>query len=154
MGLRKCPTYYMVSSLPIIGFQTASHARHFRQTISRILSLEALPKGIQIEGTSGSGTGAHKGRFIDIGLFPGYRRQSAAGEEVGLIVRGNGPVLAPMTWTLMRWHRREPDVQIWVQLLRQRYAGMKMIVGRDTLDEIQVWSATAICVCPSHVGSS
>lgn len=39
---------------------------------------------------------------------------------------------------LTRYNRREPDVQYWVQLLRQRYAGMKMIVGRDKLDEIQV----------------
>ena len=47
-------------------------------------------------------------------------------------------MLEPMTWTLTRQHRREPDVQYWVQLLRQRYAGMKMIVGRDKLDEVQV----------------
>lgn len=26
----------------------------------------------------------------------------------------------------------------WVQLLKQRYAGMKIVVGRDKLDEIQV----------------
>jgi trehalose-6-phosphate synthase len=79
----------------LIGFQMASHARHFRQTISRILLLEALPKGIQIEGTSGSGTGAHKGRFVDVGVFPGYRCQSAAGEEVGLIFCGMDPCWRP-----------------------------------------------------------
>jgi trehalose 6-phosphate synthase complex regulatory subunit len=32
----------------LIGFQTASFARHFRQTVSRILSVEALPRGIQL----------------------------------------------------------------------------------------------------------
>lgn len=42
--------------------------------------------------------------------------------------------------TLIQCNRREPDVQYWVQLLRQRYAGMKMIVGRDKLDEVQVRS--------------
>ena len=26
----------------------------------------------------------------------------------------------------------------WVQVLKQRYAGMKLLVGRDKLDEIQV----------------
>ena len=43
----------------LIGFQTANHARHFRQTVSRILSAEALPKGIQLED-----------RFVDVGVFP------------------------------------------------------------------------------------
>jgi trehalose 6-phosphate synthase/phosphatase len=33
--------------------------------------------------------------------------------------------------------RREPEVQEWVQGLKQRYAGMKIVVGRDKLDEIQ-----------------
>jgi trehalose 6-phosphate synthase/phosphatase len=48
----------------LVGFQTANYARHFRQTVSRILALEALPKGIQLEsGTSG-------GRFVDVGVFP------------------------------------------------------------------------------------
>jgi trehalose 6-phosphate synthase complex regulatory subunit len=26
----------------------------------------------------------------------------------------------------------------WVEILRQRYAGMKILVGRDKMDEIQV----------------
>lgn len=43
----------------LIGFQTANHARHFRQTVSRILTLEATPKGIQADD-----------RFVDVGVFP------------------------------------------------------------------------------------
>ena len=43
----------------LIGFQTANYARHFRQTVSRILTAEALPKGIQLEN-----------RFVDVGVFP------------------------------------------------------------------------------------
>ncbi len=43
----------------LIGFQTASYARHFRQTVSRILTLEALPKGIQTVD-----------RFVDVAVFP------------------------------------------------------------------------------------
>jgi trehalose-6-phosphate synthase len=35
--------------------------------------------------------------------------------------------------------RRDPEVAEWVSLLRQRYSGMKLLVGRDKLDEIQVW---------------
>lgn len=41
----------------LIGFQTASYTHHFRQTVSRILVCEALPKGIG-------------GRFVDVGVFP------------------------------------------------------------------------------------
>ncbi|KAH9916264.1 glycosyltransferase family 20-domain-containing protein [Epithele typhae] len=43
----------------LIGFQTANYARHFRQTVSRILAAEALPKGVQLED-----------RFVDVGVFP------------------------------------------------------------------------------------
>ena len=71
----------------LVGFQTANNARHFRQTVSRILSCEALPKGIQIPesedlpGAVGSTTNTAKeakvrdgnqerGRFVDVGVFP------------------------------------------------------------------------------------
>ncbi|EKM52411.1 glycosyltransferase family 20 protein [Phanerochaete carnosa HHB-10118-sp] len=87
----------------LIGFQTANHARHFRQTVSRILSAEALPKGIQLED-----------RFVDVGVFP-----------MGIDVQS------------MNEKRRDPEVAEWVKALKQRYAGMKLIVGRDKLDEIQ-----------------
>lgn len=36
--------------------------------------------------------------------------------------------------------RSEPEVAEWVQLLKLRYAGMKIAVGRDKLDEVQVIS--------------
>lgn len=98
----------------LVGFQTASYARHFRQTVSRILAVEALPKGIQVEyGIPGGAREGH-GRFVDVGVFP-------MGIDVGAL----------------RERRREPDVSYWVQLLRQRYAGMMIVVGRDKLDEIQ-----------------
>lgn len=64
----------------LVGFQTANNARHFRQTVSRILSVEALPKGIQIPD---DGFPTHvgvepkvrdgnqeRGRFVDVGAFP------------------------------------------------------------------------------------
>ncbi|KAL1937908.1 hypothetical protein VTO73DRAFT_12658 [Trametes versicolor] len=87
----------------LLGFQTANFARHFRQTVSRILSAEALPKGIQLED-----------RFVDVGVFP-------MGIDVASIAK----------------KKREAEVTEWVQSLRQRYAGMKLIVGRDKLDVIQ-----------------
>jgi trehalose 6-phosphate synthase complex regulatory subunit len=43
----------------LIGFQTANYARHFRQTVARILSYETLPKGIQCENN-----------FVDVAVFP------------------------------------------------------------------------------------
>lgn len=45
----------------LVGFQTANFARHFRQTVSRILQLEATPKGIQVDG---------RGGFVTVGTFP------------------------------------------------------------------------------------
>ncbi|KZT69420.1 glycosyltransferase family 20 protein [Daedalea quercina L-15889] len=87
----------------LIGFQTANYARHFRQTVSRILTAEALPKGIQTEE-----------RFVDVGVFP-------MGIDVGHL----------------KQEKRNPEVADWVSSLRQRYAGMKIIVGRDKLDNIQ-----------------
>ncbi|KAI6013261.1 glycosyltransferase family 20-domain-containing protein [Pisolithus marmoratus] len=110
----------------LVGFQ---YAGRFGQTVSRIPAYESLPKGIQVEGPvapastgrdaekkwndSAEGRkGKEKGRFVDVGVFP-----------MGIDVKSQ---------------REEPEVQYWVQLLRQRYAGMKLIVGRDKLDEIQV----------------
>jgi trehalose-6-phosphate synthase len=48
-----------ILSADLVGFQTANHARHFRQTVSRVLSLEATPRGIQTDD-----------RFVDVGVFP------------------------------------------------------------------------------------
>ncbi|KAI0752115.1 glycosyltransferase family 20-domain-containing protein [Fomes fomentarius] len=87
----------------LIGFQTANYARHFRQTVSRILAAEALPKGIQLDD-----------RFVDVGVFP-------MGIDVNSITT----------------KKHDPEVIEWVNILKQRYAGKKIIVGRDKLDVIQ-----------------
>ncbi|KAG0692536.1 hypothetical protein DFH29DRAFT_497140 [Suillus ampliporus] len=47
-----------------------------------------------------------RGRFVDVGVFP-------MGIDVGTLIE----------------RRREPDVSYWVQLLRERYAGMMIVVG-------------------------
>ncbi|GJJ09322.1 hypothetical protein Clacol_003544 [Clathrus columnatus] len=91
-------------SADLIGFQTANFARHFRQTVSRILSLEAVPKGIT----------TREGKFVDVGVFP-----------MGIDVRS------------LTMKRRDPEVSEWVSLLKKRYDGLKLIVGRDKLDEVQ-----------------
>ncbi|KAJ7748550.1 alpha,alpha-trehalose-phosphate synthase [Mycena maculata] len=95
----------------LIGFQTANYARHFRQTVSRIMSYEALPRGIQVSEGEGEG---RRSRHVDVGVFP-----------MGIDVQQ------------LEEKKREPDVAEWVQVLKQRYAGMKIVVGRDKLDEIQ-----------------
>jgi len=117
----------------LLGFQTVSYARHFRQTVSRILSLEAVPRGIQLGedfdySSLDKVSGAFrvkkkddatkfvesKGRFVDVGAFP-----------MGIDV------------DMLNAKREQPEVTEWISLLRQRYAGMKILVGRDKLDSIQ-----------------
>ncbi|KAG7443758.1 uncharacterized protein BT62DRAFT_953038 [Guyanagaster necrorhizus] len=98
----------------LVGFQTANFARHFRQTCSRILAVEALPRGIQLMGEEEGSSQEGKGRFVDVGVYP-----------MGIDV------------ALLRERRREPEVSEWIAVLKQRYAGMKLIVGRDKMDEIQ-----------------
>lgn len=88
----------------LIGFQTANFARHFRQTVSRILSLEAVPKGVT----------TREGKFVDVAVFP-----------MGIDVNS------------LNAKRKEPEVAEWVHLLKQRYANMQLLVGRDKLDEVQ-----------------
>ena len=77
---------YGLLAADLVGFQTASYARHFRQTVSRILAYEALPKGIQVE----SGTGS--GRFVDVGVFPMGIDVAALREKrcVGVVSLGRG----------------------------------------------------------------
>ncbi|KAG6879347.1 hypothetical protein C0992_003389 [Termitomyces sp. T32_za158] len=106
----------------LVGFQTANYARHFRQTVHRILAYEALPKGIMVadgdgaagEDKTGKDGQKARGRFVDVGVFP-------MGIDVGQL----------------KQKKAEPEVKEWIQLLSQRYAGMKIVVGRDKLDEIQ-----------------
>lgn len=87
----------------LIGFQTHNFCRHFRQTVSRILQLEATPKGVQLEGS-----------FVTVAPFP-----------IGIDVRS------------LNAKRQDPEVREWVAQLRQKYAGKRIIVGRDKLDWIK-----------------
>lgn len=92
----------------LLGFQTHNNCRHFRQTVSRILQLEATPKGIQLDTVSG------RGGFVTVNAFP-----------IGIDVR------------TLNLKRREPDVEEWIQRLQTRYEGRKIIVARDKLDWIK-----------------
>lgn len=109
----------------LIGFQTHSFARHFRHTVSRILSLEALPKGIQLaQGIYNSnydeGDPPLEHAFVDVAVFP-----------IGIDVQS------------LTLKRRDPTVAEWVRSLKLRYKGMKIIVARDKLDEVQVCSSSS-----------
>ncbi|KIY50195.1 glycosyltransferase family 20 protein [Fistulina hepatica ATCC 64428] len=97
----------------LVGFQTSNYARHFRQTVHRILAIEALPKGIQVpEGSLGPNV--HGPAFVDVGVYP-------MGIDVGRL----------------KERKQDPEVAEWINLLQMRYAGMQLIVSRDKLDNIQ-----------------
>ncbi|KAJ3754916.1 glycosyltransferase family 20 protein [Lentinula raphanica] len=99
----------------LVGFQTANYARHFRQTCGRVLGVETLPSGIQLSNpTAGRLDALGKGRLIDVGVFP-----------MGIDVA-----------RLDKW-REEPEVADWIEVLKEKYQGMKLVVGRDKLDDIQ-----------------
>ncbi|PWN42869.1 hypothetical protein IE81DRAFT_323008 [Ceraceosorus guamensis] len=91
----------------LIGFQTHNFCRHFRQTVSRILQLEATPKGIQMDSSRGGG-------FVTVSAFP-----------IGIDVRN------------LNRKRADPEVGEWVAKLRERYDGKRVIVARDKLDWIK-----------------
>ncbi|KAJ3868933.1 glycosyltransferase family 20 protein [Lentinula novae-zelandiae] len=98
----------------LVGFQTANYARHFRQTCGRVLGVETLPSGILPNPTAGRLDALGKGRLVDVGVFP-----------MGIDVA-----------RLDEW-RMEPEVADWIAMLKEKYQGMKLVVGRDKLDEIQ-----------------
>lgn len=87
----------------LVGFQTYNTARHFRQTCQRLLSVEATPKGIQLD----SG-------FAKVGVFP-----------IGIDVKA------------LHERKEDSEVQSWVEELRGRYNGVKVLIARDKLDEIK-----------------
>ncbi|KAI6118310.1 hypothetical protein F5141DRAFT_1264312 [Pisolithus sp. B1] len=111
----------------LVGFQTANYARHFRQTVSCILAYESLPKGTQVEGPSFS--------LVPVVKPSGGQCRGKENEREGAF---RGCWCVPDRYRCkLREEKRNSEVQYRVQLLRQRYAGMKLIVGRDKLDEIQ-----------------
>jgi trehalose-6-phosphate synthase len=140
----------------LIGFQTHSFARHFRQTVSRILSVEATPKGILLP------TSAQN--LLDNAPFSPVEEERAALQRAWL--HGHPPTAlekaeAEVDQTVVTTaadhnfidvavfpmgidvkslakRRREKEVGEWVKSLKERYKGMKIIVARDKLDEVQV----------------
>lgn len=140
----------------LIGFQTHSYARHFRQTVSRILSVEATPKGIQLP------TSAQN--LLDNAPFSPVEEDRAASQTAWLhghpptaLEKAEAEVDQTIVTTVSEHNfidvavfpmgidvhslakrRRDKEVGEWVRSLKERYRGMKMIVARDKLDEVQV----------------
>ncbi|KAJ3568203.1 hypothetical protein NP233_g5869 [Leucocoprinus birnbaumii] len=139
----------------LVGFQTPNYARHFRQTVSRIMAFEALPKGIRIpEGDEARLVKVDE--LVRVGDLKEKAHDSqepiAATQAEKVLKAGDDDVVKalererfvdvgsfPMGIDVKRlWDKRqEPEVDDWVSMLRQRYAGMKIVVGRDKLDEVQ-----------------
>lgn len=130
----------------LIGFQTHSYARHFRQTVSRILGVEATPKGIQL--SSGQLlSNPNNNHTTEDKEKPHGDEKSNLDNAVDDLDKGNTSehrfadvAVFPMgidVQNLTR-KRREREVDEWVRALKERYKGMKMIVARDKLDEVQV----------------
>jgi trehalose-6-phosphate synthase len=163
----------------LIGFQTHSYARHFRQTVSRILSVEATPKGIQLFSSSGinegriqanspedvaqsviavkvyslnSTSGTFGSDFKTLQVHDNHhghaktvlekaeeeldRSSKITTSEHGFVDVAVFPIGIDVQSLTRR--RKEKEVGEWVTALRERYKGMKMIVARDKLDEVQV----------------
>ncbi|KAF9447635.1 glycosyltransferase family 20 protein [Macrolepiota fuliginosa MF-IS2] len=139
----------------LVGFQTPNYARHFRQTVSRILAFEALPKGIRIpEGDEGRLVKVDElvrvGGLREKAQKPNETPESQLAEEV--VKAGEEDNMKalererfvdvgsfPMGIDVKRLQERkqDPEVAEWVSVLKQRYAGMKIVVGRDKLDGVQ-----------------
>ncbi|EEB94142.1 hypothetical protein MPER_07093 [Moniliophthora perniciosa FA553] len=169
------------------GFQTANYARHFRQTCSRILSVEALPRGIQLSSFTSTATenghenakraqtpqeeklssaksaasiagttGEHgKRRVVDVGVFPMASSTTLALTPVARHVTRHLLLFFAFAFAFashlldanvkpsgidvnqLKSRKNEKEVGEWVDLLHQRYKDMKLIVGRDKIDEIQ-----------------
>ncbi|KKK24118.1 hypothetical protein ARAM_003338 [Aspergillus rambellii] len=87
----------------LVGFQTEEYCRHFLQTCSRILSVEATNEGLQLED-----------RVVNVGKFP-----------IGI---------DPLSWDK---RRKAADVEQWIQTISDRYAGKRLIVSRDKIDQVR-----------------
>ncbi|KAL4972179.1 glycosyltransferase family 20-domain-containing protein [Aspergillus desertorum] len=87
----------------LVGFQTEEYCRHFLQTCSRILSVEATNDGLQLED-----------RFVNVTKFP-----------IGI---------DPLSWDK---RRKAADVEQWIKTISDRYAGKRLIVARDKIDQVR-----------------
>ncbi|KAF9356901.1 hypothetical protein BGX26_004576 [Mortierella sp. AD094] len=104
----------------LVGFQTYSFARHFLQTCSRLLSVETSPKGIQLENTA-----------VNVGIFP------IGNGDKNKMAKLKAAKSKRIDTKSLNVKRQDPEVANWAKMLREKYAGMKLIVARDKLDYIK-----------------
>jgi trehalose 6-phosphate synthase len=106
----------------LIGFHTYDYARHFLSSCTRILSLPTMPNGVEFEGRL-----ARVGTF-PIGIDPTSFIKVRSWPAVLYFVRR--PLLYPQ-------NLEKESVQKRIAALRQRFDGVKVIVGVDRLDYIK-----------------
>jgi trehalose 6-phosphate synthase/phosphatase len=87
----------------LVAFQTKEYAHHFLQTCSRILGVEAVEDGVQLD---------H--HFVNVWSLP-----------IGIDPKA------------LMVAREEREVVEWIKVMQERYAGKRLIVGRDKLDNIR-----------------
>ncbi|KAJ3053207.1 hypothetical protein HK097_004803 [Rhizophlyctis rosea] len=107
----------------LIGFQTSAFMRHFLMTCTRLLSLESTPRGIQLDN-----------RAVSVGIFPIGINIKALKEKRYNFSRPTSPTNQSLTKSLCR---NVPPVEEAIHSLRERYAGKKIVIGRDKNDYVK-----------------
>ena len=87
----------------LVAFQTKEYAHHFLQTCSRILGVEAVEDGVQLD---------H--HFVNVTDLP-----------IGIDPKS------------LEEAKEDPEVVNWINVMQERYAGKRLIVARDKLDNIR-----------------
>ncbi|KAI6134412.1 hypothetical protein EV401DRAFT_1359216 [Pisolithus croceorrhizus] len=90
----------------------------------------------ELRGKENQGERALRGRWR---IPDGFRLKFSEGEKVSLLSYSS-------RITDVEHCRRSPKVEYWVQLLRRRYAGMNLIVGRDKVDKFRWVLAISTCM--------
>jgi trehalose-phosphatase len=87
----------------LIGFQTPEYAQHFLSTCSRLLIVEAMEDGVQLD----------------------ERCVNVVSNPIGVDPKGFTDA------------KLLPEVEEWMDVMKERYKGKKLIVARDKLDHIR-----------------
>ncbi|KAJ3105009.1 hypothetical protein HDU97_008617 [Phlyctochytrium planicorne] len=101
----------------LVGFQTYSFMRHFLMTCTRLLALESTPKGIQMDNT-----------VVAVGIFP-----------IGLLsdICFDADGHQGINLDALNEKRNNPEVPEMVAALSEKYAGKKVVIGRDKNDYVK-----------------
>ena len=110
----------------LIGFQTYSFSRHFLMTASRILGIESTPTGFLLDHSS-----------VSVGIFPIGNRCTLCHVLPLWALRILIYTSLGINFAALNEKRSLPDVYEMVASLTQKYAGMKVLIGRDKNDYVK-----------------